>query len=308
MIFPAGRCPPTAFMFMVVWMGSGMRIESNARQVSPEEAVVRLRKLIGRHGRPAGISKFLLLGLKVLVVTSVLYFVAGLVIGIGLGQPMAALAAIIGGTMLYAWRAYRKETGAMSKEIQTPGSILVGNAFQHFTEPSGAGLSPIEVGESGMISIEYLKEPNPHVLMIGSTSSGKTTTLRSFIARVAVANKVPFLVIDWNGENEAWAADAGASFWKVPDHFKINLFKLNGMSKESRASTAVESLAIAARLTSLQSTKVKSALLKFYLGGKEPSLFDLWSSICSKSGKENVLNQRLRAIQRVIGTEPDAFW
>lgn len=95
----------------------------------------------------------------------------------------------------------------------------------------------------------------------------------------------------------------------MPLNFKVNLFKLNGMTKEARASTAVESLAIAAHLTALQTTKVKTTLLKFYLNGKEPSLLELWKALCAKdAGKSNLLNQRLRAIQRVIGSEPEAFW
>ena len=94
-----------------------------------------------------------------------------------------------------------------------------------------------------------------------------------------------------------------------PLHFKVNPFKLNGMSKEARASMAVESLMVAARLTALQATKVKSALLRFYMEGHEPSLYDLWNALCTgNAGKANVLNQRLRAIQRVVGYEPDEFW
>ncbi len=101
-----------------------------------------------------------------------------------------------------------------------------------------------------------------------------------------------------------------AVIWRVPDNFKINLFKLNGLSKEDRASLAVESLMVSAQLTALQSTRVRSALFTFYLEGMEPSLYDLWKQLCvgPASKTNNVLNQRLRAIQRVIGYEPAEFW
>jgi len=145
--------------------------------------------------------------------------------------------------------------------------------------------------------------------MLGSTSSGKTTTMRAFVSRVAIADRIPFLMLDWNGENEEWAKSAGAAVWRVPEHFKVNLFKLNGMGRESRASIAVEGLAAAAHLTALQSTKVKSALLRFYMEGREPSLLELWKAVCYRNAsKANVLDQRLRAIQRVIGCEPEEFW
>ena len=38
-------------------------------------------------------------------------------------------------------------------------------------------------------------------------------------------------------------------------------------------------------------------------------MYDLWSALCgSQTGKANILNQRFRAIQRVIGYEPNEFW
>lgn len=187
--------------------------------------------------------------------------------------------------------------------------ILIGKSYGHFTESLDRSSGPMEVGEDGPRRIDYLKEPNPHVLILGSTSSGKTTTMRSFISRVAASDSVPFLILDWNGDNEQWAQEANATLWRVPESFKVNLFRFNGLGKEARASIAIESLAIAARLTALQATRVKSTLLKFYMDGKEPSLYELWYALCSKDvGKSNVLNQRLRGVQRVIGTEPNEFW
>ena len=186
--------------------------------------------------------------------------------------------------------------------------LLVGRSFRHLTESTDR-TSQAVVGIDTQRRIEYLKEPNPHALLLGSTSSGKTVTLRSFLARASLAHGVNFLMIDWNGENEEWAKGVNATVWKVPLNFKVNLFKLNGLGKEARASMAAESLTVAARLTALQSTKVKSALMRFYIDGKEPSLYDLWLTLCSNDrGKSNVLNQRLRAIQRVVGYEPDALW
>ena len=166
-----------------------------------------------------------------------------------------------------------------------------------------------EVSTDSAHYLDYAKQPNHHILINGSTSSGKTMTMLTVVARASLANNINFLMIDWNGENEEWAKSVGATVWKVPENFKINLFKLNGMSKEARASMAVESLIVAARLTALQSTKVKSTLLRFYNEGTEPSLFDMWNALCSKdTGKANILNQRFRAIQRVIGYEPEEFW
>ena len=202
-----------------------------------------------------------------------------------------------------AVREFRKSMG----RGPVKGSILLGRSFGHYAKAEERE-SPMIVGIDGKHYIDYLGQPNHHVLINGSTQSGKTQTLLAFLGRASI-NGLKFLMVDWHGENEEWAKSAGATIWKVPENFKINLFKLNGLSKESRASMAAESLIVAARLTALQSTRVKSALLGFYMEDNEPTVLDLWQALYSKdAGKTNVLNQRLRTIQRVIGYEPEEFW
>ena len=39
------------------------------------------------------------------------------------------------------------------------------------------------VGEKGPYHVDYASEPNPHVLVVGSSSSGKTSTAKTFICR-----------------------------------------------------------------------------------------------------------------------------
>ena len=244
--------------------------------------------------------KLVAAGLILLVLETAVFYMA-------LGNATAFLIAFVAGNaslLLYAaMKAMRRFPWRKVK-----GGILLGRSFRHLTEQASSD-EPVAVGKDSICCVDYVHEPNPHVLMLGSTSSGKTTTMRSFVARTAIANRVPFLVIDWNGENEGWAKRIGASVWRVPEHFKVNPFKLDGMRSEARASIAVETLAASAHLTGLQSTKVKSSLLRFYMVGKEPSLFELWRAICyRKASKANVLDQRLRAVQRVIGYEPAEFW
>ena len=201
---------------------------------------------------------------------------------------------------IVVFRAYRRST-AKRKE-----GIAIGEAYRHMTGMDDSERASWQGGDGERI-IDYLKEPNPHVFIIGSTSSGKTTTARALIGRVSLKYGIPFLVIDWSGENEAWAGETGAALWRVPAHFKVNLFMLNGLSREERVGVAIDDLTIAARLTPLQASAVKSALLRLYYNGMEPSLLDLWKSL--KSGRNfKLLDQRLRAVQRVIGAEPPEFW
>jgi Cdc6-like AAA superfamily ATPase len=275
---------------------------------TPEDASSSLRKNINNyrfhHLHDAGwvVWKLVILTIKAFLLFAVEVFLVYMIFGL---HVIFIALFLITNILLLIVLANDLRKKFWKKRLKE--SILIGKSFAHLVESYNN--APIKVGSTGNHYVNYIKEPNPHVLMIGSTSSGKTTTLRSFVSRVSSTNHVPFLIIDWNGENEDWAKAANVSAWKVPANFKVNLFKLNGMTKEARASVAVESLAIAAHLTALQTTKVKTSLLKFYLNGKEPSLLELWKALCSRdAGKSNLLNQRLRAIQRVIGTEPDDFW
>ncbi len=280
-----------------------------------DDAVVKLRNaisgaegLLGRIWKTVRVFWHLL---KLAAAAFVLFVIEGIVFYYIFGSVWLFLAAFLCTIAFLYWRFWAKVKGILGIVPRPKGSILIGKAYPHATESTtGDGhTAAVEVGAEQAYYIDYLHQPNHHVLINGSTSSGKTVTMLSFVARTSLVNGLNFLMIDWNGENEEWAKDVGATVWKVPLNFKVNLFMLNGLSKESRASLAVESLTVSARLTALQATKVKSALLRFYMEGKEPSLFDLWSSLCSRdAGKANVLNQRLRAIQRVIGYEPEEFW
>jgi hypothetical protein len=281
------------------------------RQVSPEEAAGKLRRKIKglRFRHMENIAwfawlafRFMIEGLVLLVLEIIFFYMIMGSVSLTIEAFFIGDALLLIGTFLET----RKKFGKFW-ERRDKNSLVIGRSFRHFTQT--ASHIPAEVGVDSIRRINYAKEPNHHILINGSTSSGKTVTMLTVAARASLANNINFLMIDWNGENEEWAKSVGVTIWKVPENFKINLFKLNGMGKEARASMAVESLIVAARLTALQSTRVKSALLRFYNDGVEPSLFDMWETLCSKDkGKANVLNQRLRAIQRVIGYEPEEFW
>ena len=282
---------------------------SNNLETSPEEASEQLRGSIKSKLSPQ-IADALWLARKslMLIIKEAVIFLVSVMLIFDPFGAVAFLAAFIAisAALLYL---FAKDICRRFPKKRSNGEIKMGKSFPHLTVLHSDHGNVVKVGMPGTHYVNYITEPNPHVLMLGSTSSGKTTTLRSFVSRVSSADKIPFLIIDWHGENEKWAKEVNATLWKVPEHFKVNLFKLNGLTKETRASIAVEGLAVSAHLTSLQSTKVKSALLKFYLNGKEPTLLELWKSLCGRNaGRGDVLNQRLRGIQRVIGSEQEEFW
>ncbi|MGC8649139.1 MAG: ATP-binding protein [Candidatus Micrarchaeia archaeon] len=165
----------------------------------------------------------------------------------------------------------------------------------------------VDVGEYEPYVIDYLKEPNYNILNIGSSGFGKSVTSMSFAVRASLNYGIKFLIIDYNGEYEKFSDKCNLTAWHAGKNFKINLFKLNGVDPETRASFVSDTLVATAKLTPLQATKVKSALMYYYRMKKIPRLLDIFIDL-SKNSKNELICQRLRAIQRVIGKEPKEFW
>ncbi len=221
--------------------------------------------------------------------------------------------AVLGILNLLVFWPYIKQLYELRK---AKSGMLLGNSYSRMIEqyanferdtPRSASRAAI-VGSRGPYLIDYANEPNPHVLVVGSTSSGKTTTLRTVVSRASLSYGSHFLMLDWNGENEEWSKKVGAALWKVPLNLKINLFALNGRDPETRASMVEEALITAARLTPLQATKVRNMIMKFYRDGTEPTLQDLVDDLGSEGKKNSLILHRLGTIFRVIGEEPASFW
>ncbi|MCW6159783.1 MAG: DUF87 domain-containing protein [Candidatus Micrarchaeales archaeon] len=206
--------------------------------------------------------------------------------------------------------------------------IRLGTRYKHYVETShftdvvgdddGDKAKPIMAGDTSEYILDYPKEPNPHAIILGGSGSGKTTTLRAFLIRAALEYKLRFLIIDWNGESEGWAQKINATVWKAGKQFKINPFMLRDASIADRASSIAELFQFGAHLTPLQSNMIRTIVLDHYAGHAPPTLMELWQDIDKvrkdrKATQEerqyaNWIDQRLRTVQRVFGTEPEEFW
>jgi len=208
----------------------------------------------------------------------------------------------------------------VNKELQNiKEGVLLGIAYKHkidvphYLENNQTYKSMqmtktvVDVGDYGPYVIDYLKEPNYNILNIGSSGFGKSVTSMSFAVRASLVYGIKFLIIDYNGEYEKFADKCNLTVWHAGKDFKINLFKLNGVDPETRASFISDSLVATAKLTPLQATKVKSAVMRYYKMKKIPRLLDVFIDL-SRDSKNELICQRLRAIQRVIGKEPKEFW
>ena len=257
--------------------------------------------------------------------------ILGGIISAVLGQALLGIEVIVGFLVLIVlgyiplarWLYYRS---IKPKRPRMDGAVL-GTAYTHYIEVHHAiepgnptaeqGTKALLAGETEEYAIDYAREPNPHVVIVGGSGSGKTVTLRAFIVRNCMQLGVPFLIIDWNGEQEDWAKEAGAVLWNVPSTMKLNPFSRRGKSIPDRTAMLMDLFQFGAGLTYLQAGRLRTMAYQMYQEG-EPTLIDLWHQASeamndrAKPPDERQymawIEQRLKMIQRVIGYEPEEFW
>ena len=222
-----------------------------------------------------------------------------------------------------SWKLAIRRHGSEDEGIRPGMSYAHYIQLRHEVEESepilrGAGSEAILVGENKDYMVNYADEPNPHVVIVGGSGSGKTVTTKAFATRSALKYGLKLLVIDWNCEYESYADSIRATTWHVPKELKINPFALRGADIADRASSIIDLLVFGARLTPLQANTVRSAVLEFYAKDKEPTLIEIDKAILAMRSdrkqsdltrqQADLIDQRFRSVQRVVGYEPDDFY
>lgn len=159
------------------------------------------------------------------------------------------------------------------------GEVLLGCEFRHETvlpvtaRKESDGVLPGEVvgrhisrmvGEDGPFTIDLANERNPHLVIFGSSGTGKSQTAKAVELRYWEAKRIPFLVIDWQGEQASFVAEIGAVVWRVPRDFKLNPLRLAGSTPSQRVAEIEESLIISLDLSPLQSLEVGKIVSEAY--------------------------------------------
>lgn len=169
----------------------------------------------------------------------------------------------------------------------------------------------VSSGKDRQYAMDLKNEPNPHIIAIGESGSGKSTTITALLVHNFMQGKVPFLIIDWSGTYRELGGKA--NLWEVPKNIRINPLQLRGMEPERRAGIASEMLQNALGMTDLQTNAVRGMLKRFYEEGVDPTVSRLIERIEEERGKDkkmhlSYLATRLKLSIHVFGDEPKAFW
>ncbi len=170
-------------------------------------------------------------------------------------------------------------------------------------------------GSKGMYDIQLLSQPNPHVMIIGESGAGKSTTQETLLVRAYGKFKVPFLIINWG--KSYTGLDEYVNKWVVPGNLRINPFALRGMKPERRTGIASEVLQIALELTPMQAQRVRDMLAEMYKTNPEPTVQELYETVMQEVELEKYkemklqlryIAEKLSQAFEVFGKEPKEFW
>jgi len=206
--------------------------------------------------------------------------------------------------------------------------IAIGYEYPHpisIEDKEGIHIAPEEshktvkaiamAGSKGIYDLQTKSEPNPHTMIIGTSGSGKTNVVLTFLTRSHSRFGIPFLILDWSGSYKH--AEIDVNLWKVPANLRINPFALRNKSIERRCGIASELLQASLALTDLQAQKVRETLVEMHTEGQEPTIRSLHDRLLELAEKERYkemklqlryITNKLRQAYEIFGQEPKEFW
>ncbi len=164
----------------------------------------------------------------------------------------------------------------------------------------------------GKLALTPGREPNPHVIIVGSSGFGKSTLLKSMIIDIANAH-LPAIIFDGHNEHESLVRGIGGHARNAA-YSNINIFSLDGLSVGQRMESLTSLFSEVYGLGYIQRAQLNRVLYytyrKFCTGMSDmrlesiPKLQDLLAelSVFISNSKSSGERNRLEHIRQRIGS------
>ncbi|MEM0202139.1 MAG: DUF87 domain-containing protein, partial [Candidatus Micrarchaeaceae archaeon] len=116
--------------------------------------------------------------------------------------------------------------------------------------------------KGGELYLNLDKEPNPHVLIVGSSGYGKSTLLKRILYEIE-KGKMPAILLDAHNEHEDMVREVGGRVYDASRH-GINIFSLDGLTVEERSDSIAKLLAEVYGLGYLQEFSLRQCINYMY--------------------------------------------
>ena len=218
--------------------------------------------------------------------------------------------------------------GVLSSQRVLSGQMAARDFLFRPPEPSpGMLLSPpaesVYIGRTKYLGAPFFwnsrKLLNPHLCVVGTTGSGKSYFVKTFITRASLTIGASVLILDWAGEYADWVRLAGGrvvSFGKEG----INLLDLSGASPHARTSQVMDSLCMLTDISSssAQCRITEDAIMRAYtMAGfskskegqekKPPTLADVQRGLEKSSRKGADHAEAARRIRNLLLSSGGSF-
>jgi hypothetical protein len=140
--------------------------------------------------------------------------------------------------------------GVLSSQKALSGQMAARDFLFRPPEPSSEMLlsSPKEsvyIGKTKYLGVPFFwnskKLINPHLCVVGTTGSGKSYFVKTFITRASLTLGTSALILDWAGEYADWVRSAGGRVVSFGEE-GINLLDLAGSSPHTRMAQVMDAL------------------------------------------------------------------